>query len=60
MYSTGQNTNQIITVSEARKILGEDVKHLTNEEIRRLITESEQMVRVIIKPYLVRKSDMVK
>lgn len=50
----------LISIKEARKILGKDATHLTNEEIRDMIIESEQMVRIIIKPYLVRKSDMVK
>lgn len=50
----------LISVKEARKVLGSLAKEMTNEELESLIIDSDQMVRILLRAYLVRKSDMVK
>ena len=48
-----------MTVKEARKLLGADVAHMTNEELEKMLTESEQMLRFIFARYMVHKDGMV-
>ena len=49
----------IITTGEARKILGPLAKELTNEELESLIYDSEQMIRILLRAYMVHKSEVV-
>lgn len=46
----------LITIKEARKLLGSLADGLTNDEIFKLIDESEQMVRLILRQKIVPKS----
>ena len=50
----------LISVKEARKLLGKSSENLTKEEIEKLIANSEQMTRFVIQQYLVRKSEVLK
>lgn len=49
----------LISVKEARKLLGVHSKGLTNEEIQRLVIDAEHLARFAIQQYLVRKSDVL-
>lgn len=46
----------LITIKEARKLLGSLADGLTNDELFRLIEDSEQMVRIILRQKIVPKS----
>jgi len=46
---------QIITTKEARKLLGTKARDMTNEEVSSLINDYEQLARLAIQQYLVRK-----
>lgn len=46
----------LITIKEARKLLGSLACDLTNEELFKLIEDSEQIVRVILRQKIVPKS----
>ncbi|MBN2016096.1 hypothetical protein JW766_04655 [Candidatus Dojkabacteria bacterium] len=46
---TSSNDQHCISVKEAREILGEKMKHLTDEQILQLITELEQLSDIFIK-----------
>lgn len=50
-----KNKKPIITVKEARKLLGVSAKSLTNEEIKQMLIEYESLARYVIRDYLVRK-----
>lgn len=50
----------LISVKEARKLLGVHAKNLTDEEIKGLVIDAEHLARFSIQQYLVRKSDMLK
>lgn len=42
----------IISIKEARKLLGVRAKNLTNDELERLINDSETLVRALIRNFL--------
>jgi len=50
----------LISVKEARKLLGKQSEVLTKEEIETLIINGEQLARFTMHEYLVRKSEVVK
>jgi hypothetical protein len=54
-----KNIKPIISVKEARKLLGISAKDITNEELLELILQQEQIIRFIFKNYRVHKSTMV-
>lgn len=47
---------QVITAKEARKLLGQISKTLTNEELETLIRATETVVRVSIRTYISSKN----
>jgi hypothetical protein len=47
---------QVITVKEARKLLGQKAKNLTKEELEALIQATETVVRVSIRTYISSKN----
>jgi len=47
-----QADKQIISVGEARKLLGQKSKNLTNEELEKLIKDTETVVRVSIRQFI--------
>lgn len=47
---------QVITAKEARKLLGQKAKNLTNEELEALIQATETVVRVSIRTYISSKN----
>jgi hypothetical protein len=49
----------VITPKEARKLLGELAKDTTNEELVVLISSAEQMIRILLADYMVRKNHVV-
>ena len=50
------NGQQVITPKEARKLLGQKYKNLTNEELEALIQATETVVRVSIRTYISSKN----
>lgn len=50
--STIPASQQVISVKEARKLLGQKAKTLTNEELETLIKETETVVRLSIRTYI--------
>lgn len=50
----------IISLSEARKILGLAAKDVADEELREILLQQEQIIRFIFRNYRVRKNTMVK
>jgi len=54
-----QKQTLIISVKEARKILGSVADELTNEELKFLITQLEQIARLGVRDYMVRKNDKI-
>ena len=56
---TLQSSRLAISVKEARKLLGLGAKNKTDDEIKFLITDCEQIARLSIRQYLVRKSGVV-
>lgn len=53
--STSKNLKPIISVKEARKLLGVSAKAMTNEELEELIIKQEQMIRFIYRKMSVLK-----
>lgn len=54
-----QNINSdqlVISVKEARKLLGQKTKKLTNEELEALIRATETVVRISIRTYISSKN----
>lgn len=51
-----QQAKPLITVKEARKILGKVAESLTNEEIKALVTQLEQIARLGVRDYMVRNN----
>lgn len=49
----------IISVKEARKMLGLSAKDVTDEELKELLLQQEQIVRFILHKYRVHKSEVV-
>lgn len=47
---------QVITAKEARKLLGQISKNLTNEELEALIRATDTVVRVSIRTYISSKN----
>lgn len=41
----------IISVKEARKLLGKDAKEMTDEEVEKLIKDLDQLARLVFKMY---------
>jgi hypothetical protein len=56
---TGNNTSLVgsplISVKEARKLLGASAKTLTNEEVKMMVRDYTPLVRYVVRNYLVRK-----
>ncbi|MEO5499300.1 MAG: hypothetical protein ABIR46_02270 [Candidatus Saccharimonadales bacterium] len=50
------NDQQVITAKEARKLLGQKSKNLTNEELEALIQATETVVRIFIRTYISSKN----
>ncbi len=48
------SSKPIITIKEARKLLGKDSKDLSDSEIKTMINDYELLIRQAIKKYLVR------
>jgi len=58
MPLTGQSSGQlVISVKEARKLLGQKSKNLTNEELETLIKDTETVVRIFVRNYIGSKKD---
>jgi len=51
-----QQTKSIISPKEARKLLGKKSNNLTNKELENLITQTETVVRLIVRRYIGSKS----
>ena len=51
-----QQSRPLITVKEARKLLGKVANNLTNEEIKLLVTQLEQIARLGVRDYMVRNN----
>lgn len=51
-FSYSQRTKNVISAKEARKLLGKSAKNLTNEELDNLISQTETVVRLIIRKYI--------
>lgn len=49
----------IISVKEARKILGLSAKDVTDKELKELLLQQEQIVRFILRKYRVHKNEVV-
>ena len=49
----------IISVKEARKMLGLSAKDATDEELKELLLQQEQIVRFILRKYRVHKNEVV-
>lgn len=47
---------QVITVKEARKLLGQKAKNLTKEELEALIQATETVVRISVRTYISSKN----
>lgn len=56
MPFAGQTDHLVISIKEARKLLGQKSKNLTNEELEALIQSTETVVRVSIRTYISSKS----
>lgn len=50
----------IISVKEARKLLGSNQRNYSDSDIKLLVNDCEQLARLSIRQYLVRKSHVVK
>lgn len=46
----------IISTNEARKLLGQKAKNLTNEELEELIKNTETLVRLSVRSYISSKN----
>lgn len=53
------DTKPIISVKEARKLLGVSAKDMTNEELKELIIQQEQIIRFVFRKLSVHKQSMV-
>lgn len=49
----------LISINEARKLLGSAAASVSDDELEVMILQSEQVLRFIFKQYLVRKDGMV-
>lgn len=49
----------IISVKEARKMLGLSAKDVTDKELKELLLQQEQIVRFILRKYRVHKNEVV-
>ncbi|HXR49763.1 MAG TPA: hypothetical protein VN778_01925 [Verrucomicrobiae bacterium] len=49
---SGQNDQLVISVKEARKLLGLKSKNLTNEELKLLIQDTQTVVRICVREYI--------
>jgi hypothetical protein len=45
-------SKQIISMNEARKLLGVKSKYITNKELQQLIDQTETVVRLVLKEYV--------
>lgn len=54
-----QEIEPIISVKEARKMLGLSAKDVTDEELNELLLQQEQIVRFILRKYRVHKNEVV-
>jgi len=50
------NEQLIISTNEARKLLGQKAKNLTNEELEELIKNTETLVRLSVRSYISSKN----
>lgn len=48
--------NSLITIKEARKLLGDKTKNLTNGELETLIIDTETVVRIFVRQYISSKN----
>jgi hypothetical protein len=56
VFMTSEPTSvDVITIKEARKLLGSKAKSMTNGEIKQMITDYESLARHAIRDYMVRK-----
>ncbi|HSH56150.1 MAG TPA: hypothetical protein VK983_05005 [Candidatus Limnocylindrales bacterium] len=51
------NNRMVITVKEARKLLGQKSKDLTNEELQALIQDVETLVRISVRKFIGSKNN---
>lgn len=49
----------LISIKEARKLLGLSAKDITDEELLELLLQQEQIIRLLFKKYRVHKNTMV-
>jgi len=54
-----QSIKPIISVKEARKMLGLSAKDITDDELFELLLQQEQIIRFIFRKYRVRNNGMV-
>lgn len=54
-----ENIDPIISVKEARKMLGLSMNDTTDEELRELLLQQEQIIRFIFRKYRVHKNAVV-
>jgi hypothetical protein len=47
----------VISVKEARKLLGQKSKNLTNEELKSLIQDTETVVRISVRKFIGSKNN---
>lgn len=56
MNNRGRN---LISLKEARKILGSCVKNLTDEELEQLISDTQTLIRMILDMYMRSKNSRI-
>ena len=54
--STITPARQVVSLKEARKLLGQKAKTLTNKELETLINETETVVRLSVRTYISSKN----
>lgn len=52
LTSTQEDNDAVISLKEARKLLGQKTKYLTKEELELLIKDTETVVRIYIRQYI--------
>ncbi len=57
--ATGLKAKPIITAERVRKLLGDEVKNMTNAELEAFIVATEQFARALIRSKFVHKSAKV-
>lgn len=59
MSKISPSIKPIISVKEARKMLGLSPRDVTDEELKELLLQQEQIVRFVLRKYHVRKNGVV-